>query len=335
MALTEAEELELLTLEEEEYQAQNTSVPKIKTQGLFETSVGERSEILRKLRIPETSAEVMSRAMMDTIEPTTTSVPLNALIRTPQTLASIGAKNVASTVNPESMILSGGIKALRLLAKPINAFGRFVGKTAESTSGLGYKTPGVLAETVKNPGLLFGAGKTEARKLYQTTQNINQISPDLQRISQPRAFVRKALQFVDEGNLTPDEALEARKALDSLGDNVPDVFRKKTREVFDTIAKQKFAEADKAYAKAVKSEALRSFWGINKGGTPSIVKGGLSLGLPVLTPVLSPVVQGGIASGIGLARKAAIPLLKRPIISGMGLEAARRRIKVPALQDER
>src|SRR3990167_4838852 len=84
------------------------------TEGLFGSSVGENSDILRKARIPSQMVEGLSEALMDATEPKTTSVPLNFLMRTPQTLASIGTKNVSSFISPESIISQLGLKAAQL-----------------------------------------------------------------------------------------------------------------------------------------------------------------------------------------------------------------------------
>lgn len=330
MALSEAEELELLELEAEAAQSSDSTHSaetdtKPITKGLLGSSVGENSPVLKGARVPEQVISGTARAMMDAIEPETTSVPLNAAIRFPQTLASMGAEGVASTLSPESAVMSAAGAVLPMLAKPINAVGKFIGNTAEKMSGLSYRTPGVLAETVKDPSLMYGPGLDKARAAYKSIQNVNQISPDLQRISQPRAFVRKALEFADNGNLTPDEALEARKALDSISDSVPDVYRNKTRAVFDAIAKTKFEKADKAYSRAVKSDALRNFWGINKGQTPSLLKQGISLAYPVTGAFFSPFAQGNMAAGVGRAKQVALPLLKNPVPTAVGLERFRRR----------
>lgn len=240
---------------------------------------------------------------------------VDTVINTPRIAAETLADVAPGFISRGSLLASGGLKALQMASPAINAGGRLLGKTLESTSGLGYKTPGVLAKAVEDPTLLFGKGVDKARQMYSEVQNAAQVSPDLKGISNSRAFVMRALKMANEDNLTPDEALEARKALDSISDNVPDIFRKQTRTIFDAIAKQKFGEADAAYSRAIKSEALRSFWGINKGGTPSIVKGGVMMGVGqgVLSPFLSPVVQGAGASALGLTKMAASPLVNNPM----------------------
>lgn len=220
------------------------------------------------------------------------------------------AEVAPSFVSPEAIATSGLLGAGKIIAPAARAAGRSIAGMAESTSGLSYKTPGVLVEAANDPTLLFGKGRQAAKAIYQGLKNEAQISPDLARISQPRAFIRKALQFADDGSLTPDEALEARKALDTLGDKVPDIFRVKTRRIFDAIAKGKFAEADKAYARAVKSEALRQFFSLNKTGTPSIVKGGIQTVLPPTLPLFSPLAQGIIATGVGAGRRALAPIIR-------------------------
>jgi hypothetical protein len=110
------EELEVLNSDDQllsqfkaKYGGQTSQFPvsEKKTQGLFGTSMGEQSDLLRKARIPAQGAAAMSIGMMDAIEPEFQSVPLNAAIRAPQTLASIGSELVSSAIEPESLAMQG------------------------------------------------------------------------------------------------------------------------------------------------------------------------------------------------------------------------------------
>jgi len=317
---------QLLSEFKAKYEAQPASQEQgIKTQGLFGTSVGENSGLLQKARIPAEAVRRGGKLMSQSFDAKTQSVPLNMALNLPGTIAEIGSNLLSSAIEPESALTAGALKAAEFSAPVLNRLGRFIGKTAESTSGLAYDTPGVLAEAVNDPSLIFAPGKASAGKLFEAAKDINKIRPELQKISQNRALVRKALDNVD--NLNPNEALEARQALDNLGKEVPNAFKKRTRDIFDAIAKQEFAEADKAYARAVKSEALRSFWGINKTGSPSLVKGGLLIGMKqaALAPLLSPMAQGTLATGLGVGRRVSLPLLQNPIPAGIGINTLRRR----------
>lgn len=238
----------------------------------------------------------------------TSSYPLNVALNTPKVAAETLAEVAPSFISRGAMIGEGLSKAAPLLSKPVNAIGRWLGKTAESTSGLSYNTPGVLVETVNDPSLLWGKGKQAARELYKDVQNPAQISPDLKELTNNKSIIQKALELYKSNSLTPDEALIGRQAVDQLPEKLPGAIKTNLRNIFDFVAKNKFSEADKAYARAVKSEALRSFWGINKTGTPSIVKGALSTSLPFTAPLFSPVIQGGIAAGIGGLK----PLVQTP-----------------------
>ena len=262
----------------------------------------------------------------------TGNLPLDILRGTPRIAAETIAEVAPSFISRGSLVTAGALKGLQVARPVTSAIGKFIGKTAESTSGLGYKTPGVLAEAVRRPSLIFGKGIEKAREAYQDAKGIPQIRESMKVPQNTRVFIKQAWKALSEGNITPDEALEARKAVDSIGEQMPDVVRKSTRAVFNNIAKQKYAEADKAFSDAIKSDALRSFWGINKSGTPSIVKGALTLGSaaggyvsplsPFIAAALSPVVQGSIASGIGGASKVVYPFISRPLL-GLPLGAAK------------
>lgn len=230
-----------------------------------------------------------------------------------------------SFVSPLSILTAGAGGALKAAKKPIGAAGRFIGKTLESTSGLGYKTPGVLGEVVKRPSLLFGKGKAAAGAVYKSLKDDAAIRPEFKDVLlSNRSYVRRALGFIGKGEkITPDEALEARKAVDSLGDTIPDIVRKTTRNVFDLIAKKKYAKADKVFSDAVKSEAVRNFWSVNKSGSPSIVKIATGSLFPPALPFLSPLIQGTGAAAIGVGKKAISPLLSplsRGMATGAGLD---------------
>src|SRR3990167_949854 len=92
-------------------------------------------------------------------------------------------------------IISGGISSGLTVAKPaLKSIGKFTGKTLESTSGLAYKTPGVLEEVVKNPKLFFGKGIEKARGAYKALKNESAIRPELSnQLLNNRSFVRRTL----------------------------------------------------------------------------------------------------------------------------------------------
>jgi len=106
------------------------AIPSIKrTEGLFGTSIGQTSELLRMARKPEQIIRSDAQALMDIVEPETTSVPLNALIRIPQTLGAIGTEVAAQAVSPESVILAGAMRGVAPIIKPaIKLAGKGIGE---------------------------------------------------------------------------------------------------------------------------------------------------------------------------------------------------------------
>jgi hypothetical protein len=222
---------------------------------------------------------------------------------------------------------------LPLLSRPANAIGRFVGNTLEKGSGLAKKNPGILGEVVtKDPALPWRMGSEDAGKLYDKVKDAGEVRKALKFVSEenpsplnPKLFVRRAMQYVKDGSINPKEALRARQELDSIKNQLADDAYHTTRDIFDKIAKTKFDEADKAFAKGMKSDALTNFWGINAGGSPSMLKQGATLAYPVTGPIFSPLAQSSLASGLGYARQAALPLLDNPMRGGVGLNALRRR----------
>lgn len=331
MALSEAEELELLSLERE-----RGVQPEKKTEGLFGTAVGENSELLRKARIPSQKVAEASTAMMDSFEPESRSVALNALARIPQTMHSISGDIVSSAISPENAVVMGLLKGGKLAAPAIKALGRFVGQGAEKLSGLSYKTPGVLADVVENPSLPFKPGIEAANEIYASKADPTKIRDTFKATLGKKELVEGAMQALKEGNLTPDEALIARQTLDSIKNQIPRVSYFSSRNALNELAKTKFAGADEAYRTAVKAENLRNVLPINKTGTPSIVKSALGIGgafgggispyAPVVAPAVSPAIQAGIASGIGVTKKAISPLVENPKLAALS-EIIRREIE--------
>ena len=297
-----------------------------KTQGLFGTHIGENSELLQKARIPQQIIKGASNAFMDLNEPQTTSVPLNALLRTPQTIASIGGELASSFVSPENAIVAGGLKATQAISPFVKGVGRYIGSGAQRLSGTAIKNPGVLAEEFNNPSLITKPGIETANEIYASKVDSSKIRDSFKAMLGKKEFAEAAYQALKDGSLTPDEALVARQTLDSVKNQVPRVSFFNMRKGFNDIAKTKFAGADEAYQTAVKAEALREPFPINKSGTPEKLltygMGGIGLGAAYRTgnPLYaligastSPLVQGVAAGGLGLANQQVIsPLVRNP-----------------------
>lgn len=259
-----------------------------------------------------------------TAEPTGNPVRDLAL-NAPSILAKSVAEVAPDFVSRGALVTGAAGKAVEAAAPLINSAGGWVGNAAEAMSGLKYKTPGVLAEAVENPKLILGQGIEKARETYNAASDVPfnnvygvpwQGSGLREALQQPLSksdFVEQALQFAKDGTLNPDEALEARKSLDAIKNQLSSSGYYQTRQIFDGLAKQKYGEADEAYEEAVKSEALRNIWPINKSGSPSIVKGAVTTAIPVTAPLFSPAVQGLAASGVGLAKN---------LVNALGTEGA-------------
>lgn len=197
-------------------------------------------------------------------------------------------------------LLRGGGKVAGLLKPAANA----VAQAGEDLSGLSnvpVKTPGLLREAYQDPGLFLAPGAQEAGSLYGNTTN--NIRAQLKYTSGPLDFVEKAMEYANNGSLTTDEALAARQELDGIKNSVSGAFYRNARGVLDYIAKQDYSGADEAYVRGLKADALRSFSGINKNGSPSVARSLITMLNPKTAIAYTPAVQAAIASGAGLAAK--------------------------------
>ena len=179
----------------------------------------------------------------------------------------------------------------------VNKGATALGKGLEGLSGLEYKTPGVLKEAANDPSLLFGPGKKVAGALYESIKNDLNIRPSMLVATSSGKLIDDAIYALEHGDLSPQEALVARRALDDKFGGIPASTANYLRPKFDAIAKTLSAEADAAFKKAIKSEALQGILATNKGGGTSIAKlvlGGFTGG--ALNVASSPVVQGAAAT---------------------------------------
>ena len=226
-----------------------------------------------------------------------------------------------SFVSPASIVTSGvmaGAKAALPLAKPLlSTIAKPIQEGAEKLSGLAYRTPDALKKVFERPSLFFGKGIENARKTYEMAKGQSPVRAEFQELMTKSDFVTKVMEAAKDGTATAEEALEGRKALDSIRKSLSDVGYRKSREVLDLIAKQKFAEADKIYQDAIVSEAIRTLAPFNKTGSPSIVKMTLGGFKPLLIPFMSPVGQGLIASGLGLTAKTVSSAVQNPELGAL------------------
>lgn len=227
------------------------------------------------------------------------------LLNTPKIAAETLKETAPSFVSPASILTQGMMSGGKAALPIIKPAAKFIGKTAEEISGLRYKNPDILTKAFEEPSLIFGKGLEKAREEYAKVSGVDpKIREKFKLMLDKMDFIKEALRAGKKGTLTADEALEARKTLDSVKKNVSGTAFRAYRDKFDVIAKTKFAEVDKIFARAIKSEALRTLAPINKGGSPSIFKVGVAgATIPSVLPLTSPLVQGILASGLGAGYK--------------------------------
>ena len=209
-----------------------------------------------------------------------------------------------SFVSRGSIVAGGLLRAAPAVAKAVKPGAKWLARQAEGQSGLVNKGKELLTEAYEDPTLMFGPGIKAANKMYDDIQGgAQQIRPDFKYTAEPIKFIKKAMKAANNGSLSTDEALEARHYLDNIKDSVTGAFYRNARGVLDYIAKADYSGADKAYQRAVQSEALRSLSSFNKSGTPSIGRDIAMFFKPATAVAFSPAVQAGVASTAGAAAK--------------------------------
>lgn len=271
------------------------------------------------LAVPEKMSREGLGMMADWVpeaEPTG-NVFRDVALNTPRVLAETVAETAPDFVSRESIVTGGvlkGLKAAKPILKPV---GRGLAKAAEQLSGLEHKTPGVLTEAAKDASLIFGRGTGEAGKLFDDLVDKGRIRQSFARSTDAKSLLDEAIQSADDGSLTSEEALIARRTLDQVRKRLPAYAFRKMRETFDAIAKMKSAEADSAFSRAVRSDALRSILPLNKTGGASAFKLGIGTVFPPTAPLMSPAFQGAVASGGGaVARRILKPLTEEAVRYG-------------------
>lgn len=302
--------------------------------GLFRTSLGEGSEFLKKARIPAQTARQGGQFLRQALDVTREGIPddtvagkvKRALLGGAGKVITQGSKSVASLLEPESAVIPAALRAGRAIAPAVNAAGRFIAKPLERLSGLaGRGLKGVLAETTADPSLFTGAGLEKAREAFVATkQGIDPVREGLRNIQQVKKFITESVKLAKQGKLNAVEALEARKALDQARKKLSPPFFRETRILLDDIAKTQFKGADKAFQRAIKSEALREVFPSGAKGDISQIRtlGSIALGGLKSLAAVSPGAQGLGAAGIGVGRQALRPFLNQPVL-GLGV----RRVK--------
>lgn len=325
MALTQDEEFELLSLERERAMAAggtSSSVPKEKgiiQKGWDVLAIPEKMsrEGLTKIAEAIPSADMTGNTLRD--------VSLNA----PKAIAETLSETAPSFVSRSSIATPVILKGLKIAAPVLKTAGAGIAKQAEQLSGLEHKTPGVLVEAANDPTLLFGKGVKRAGELFDQLVDKGRIRKDFAKPLTNKKIIEIGMDAVDNGTLTSEEALIVRRALDATKKKLGSYGYKTSRDLVDTVAKEKSSEADAAFSRAIKSESLRNILPQNKTGgasrLASTLGGGAMVGFGSINPlaalaptILSPVAQGSVASLLGLLAKGASKISRQrlPVQSG-------------------
>src|SRR6266850_3643263 len=84
------------------------------TRGLFGTSIGEKSDLLKMARTPaEMSRKGLGMITGAIPDAETPSFPLNMALNTPKALLEMGSELSASTLDPESLLTAGVLKGAK------------------------------------------------------------------------------------------------------------------------------------------------------------------------------------------------------------------------------
>lgn len=249
----------------------------------------------------------------------------DVLAGTPKIIGQIGEQIIPGFVSRGSILTAGLLRGAKAAAPLLKMAGSGIAKGAESISGLEYKTPGILTEAAKNPGLIFSDGKKAASPIYEAAKaSGGQVKEVLSSIPEKLKVVKESIKLANKGQLNATEALEARKELSAIKKTVTGEYFRKSLAKLNEIAKPVFGEADKVYEKGVRAEELRRIFPVNKSGGTSIMKSTLgTLAGVVPAMAMSPLVQGTAATGVGLAAKAASPLINNPITTAAAVQAAK------------
>jgi len=220
---------------------------------------------------------------------------------TPKVIAETLAEAAPSFISRGSLLTAGALRGVKAAAPLAKMAGRQIAKAAEGISGLEYKTPGILEEAAKDSKLIFAPGKESAGKKFAEFMDKTKIRKSFGRATSPKELIDDAMKAFDEGTLTPQEAVIARQTLDGVKKTLPRHSYNEMRAQFDSIAKTISKEADAAFSRGVKADALRNVFPQNKLGGSSIAKGILGfLGGVAPSMAMSPLVQGSVATGAGV-----------------------------------
>lgn len=269
--------------------------------------------------VPITQAAIAAHLGVNASPEPTGNVVRDVVAGYPKIAAETMADVAPGFINRTSLVAPVALKGAKVAAPAIKGIGKGVAKAAEALSGLEHKTPGVLTEAANDPFLIFGQGTKKAGKLFDEMMDKGRIRKSFGRLKN-EPLIDEALAAADNGTLTPEEALVARQTLDASKKSYPRFAYRNMRDTFDAVAKTKSAEADKAFSRAVRSDALRMPLATNKhGGTSAFKLGGGAVTGTV--PLMSPALQGIVASLLGIGAKGASAVARTPVSSGTSIGA--------------
>lgn len=313
MATPEEEEFEFrLRLEQEQTGESGGSQP----QQTPQAGIG----VWGALAVPEQlSREGLTQLseMVPKPEPTG-NLPMDVLYGAPRIAAETLAEGAPSFISRESIVGGVAAKALPL----VGMAGRYAGKGLEAISGLEYKTPGILSEAAKDAGLIFAKGREAAKPMFAGLTKGQDIRPAMLQATKREQLLEESINAVRNMDMTPAEALIARRNLDKMRNSMPEKAFRYWRDIFDNTAKTVSREADAAYSRGIKADELRRFLPVNKMGGTSIAKSALGsiAGLAPLA-VMSPLLQGAAATIGGLGYRGASTLANIPRASSIAMTA--------------
>lgn len=227
------------------------------------------------------------------------------------------AGKVVSTASKLTNPVNIGRGAARLageyIAKPVS-------EGIAGLSGIQQSQPGTLEAEFKEPLTIFSPGKKSVSSMYEQSKT-EPLPEGITDISKNIELVDTAKQLDKEGNLTPEIALEAKKALQNLEGKVPDPYFRSSMDILNKIEKPVFGNQDIAYQKASQAETMRNLFPINKDKSASLMRTLTAVGIggaashyaginPLYGLALSPYAQGLSAGLLGSTTKVLSPVAK-------------------------
>lgn len=239
---------------------------------------------------------------------------------TPKVMSSTMAEAAPGFISRGALLTAGAGKVAQGLAPIAKLVGKGAASQLESLSGA---APGSVEHAAQDATLIFSKGKKAVGQMYEAAkEGASKLTDDL---LEHKEIVNKATELLKKGELAAEDALTARKSVDAMMKSKR--FSKdmllRLREAFADVAKPKFAEADKAFQRAVHAESLRKIFPQNIYGGTSSFKMAMMTGLNALgrtgkaaSVLLSPAAMGTAATlgGLGV-RYGVAPLVKSPALA--------------------